>query len=186
MRAHLIITLASALLLGGCASGLSGIGGSSSLSCPFTDGVVCKSMSDVYDDTVSGRIPPKAPTAGTPPENDGTPRAAVPRRLASAAVPSDLLPLRTPARVREVWIAPWEDSDGDLNGDSRIYLQIDNGRWNIEHARASVRREFSAIRPPANAPAAVEPAAPATPMRNGGNGNGALNPFLSVPGGDKG
>jgi conjugal transfer pilus assembly protein TraV len=40
-------------------------------------------------------------------------------------------PLRLPPRVIRIWIAPWEDSDGDLHQPSYIYSEISpkRGRW---------------------------------------------------------
>jgi conjugal transfer pilus assembly protein TraV len=43
----------------------------------------------------------------------------------------DEKPLRLPPRVIRIWIAPWEDVDGDLNQTSYIYSEISpkRGRW---------------------------------------------------------
>jgi conjugal transfer pilus assembly protein TraV len=40
-------------------------------------------------------------------------------------------PIRLPPRVIRIWIAPWEDSDGDLHQPSYIYSEISpkRGRW---------------------------------------------------------
>ena len=40
-------------------------------------------------------------------------------------------PLRLPPRVIRIWIAPWEDADGDLHQPSYIYSEISpkRGRW---------------------------------------------------------
>jgi len=40
-------------------------------------------------------------------------------------------PLRLPPRVIRIWVAPWEDSDGDLHQPSYIYSEISprRGRW---------------------------------------------------------
>lgn len=40
-------------------------------------------------------------------------------------------PVRLPPRVIRIWIAPWEDSDGDLHQPSYIYSEISpkKGRW---------------------------------------------------------
>ncbi|HOL44404.1 MAG TPA: type IV conjugative transfer system lipoprotein TraV [Methanothrix sp.] len=41
------------------------------------------------------------------------------------------MPLRLPPRVVRIWIAPWEDSDGDLHQPEYIFTEISNkhGRW---------------------------------------------------------
>lgn len=40
-------------------------------------------------------------------------------------------PIRLPPRVIRIWIAPWEDADGDLHQPSFIYSEISpkRGRW---------------------------------------------------------
>lgn len=40
-------------------------------------------------------------------------------------------PIRLPPRIIRIWIAPWEDSDGDLHQTSYIYSEISpkKGRW---------------------------------------------------------
>lgn len=40
-------------------------------------------------------------------------------------------PLRLPPRVVRIWVAPWEDADGDLHQNSYIYSEISpkRGRW---------------------------------------------------------
>jgi conjugal transfer pilus assembly protein TraV len=42
---------------------------------------------------------------------------------------SDPIPLRTPAQVMRIWIAPWEDKDGDLHMASLVYSEIEHRRW---------------------------------------------------------
>ena len=57
--------------------------------------------------------------------------------------PGGLGAIRSDPTVIRIWVAPWEDSDGDLNDQSYVYMQVDAGRWLIEHNRAQIRREFS-------------------------------------------
>ena len=42
------------------------------------------------------------------------------------------VPLRSPARVMRIWIAPWEDSRGDLHAPGYLYTEIDPRRWTLE------------------------------------------------------
>ena len=37
--------------------------------------------------------------------------------------------LRVPARVMRIWIAPWEDSRGDLHAPGYLYTEIEPRRW---------------------------------------------------------
>ena len=43
----------------------------------------------------------------------------------------DTLPIRTPAKVMRIWIAPWEDEEGDLIASGYIYTEIESRRWQI-------------------------------------------------------
>ena len=56
-------------------------------------------------------------------------------------------PLRAGPRVLRLWIKPWEDADRDLNGESLVYVQIDNGRWLVDHVQRQARDAYAPIRP---------------------------------------
>jgi len=43
----------------------------------------------------------------------------------------DPTPIRTPAQVMRIWIAPWEDSDGDLMVSNYVYTELEPRRWLI-------------------------------------------------------
>jgi conjugal transfer pilus assembly protein TraV len=43
----------------------------------------------------------------------------------------DPTPIRTPAQVMRIWIAPWEDSDGDLMVSNYVYTELEPRRWMI-------------------------------------------------------
>jgi len=49
------------------------------------------------------------------------------------AVPSieQPIPIRTQAKVMRIWMAPWEDDDGDLHADGYLYTEIESRRWNL-------------------------------------------------------
>jgi len=42
------------------------------------------------------------------------------------------IPLRTPARVMRIWIAPWEDSRGDLHAPGYLYTEIEPRHWALD------------------------------------------------------
>ena len=42
------------------------------------------------------------------------------------------VPLRSPSRVMRIWIAPWEDSRGDLHAPGYLYTEIDPRRWTLD------------------------------------------------------
>ena len=59
--------------------------------------------------------------------------------------PEDPLALRVPARVMRIWIAPWEDSRGDLHAPGYLYTEIEPRRWTLG-AKAERKRE-TLVRP---------------------------------------
>ena len=46
------------------------------------------------------------------------------------------LPIRKPAQVMRIWVAPWEDRDGNLHMSGLIYTEIVKRRWSIGVPRA--------------------------------------------------
>lgn len=46
-------------------------------------------------------------------------------------LPDRPVPIRTPAQVMRIWIAPWEDTNGDLNAAGYVYTEIEPRRWVI-------------------------------------------------------
>jgi conjugal transfer pilus assembly protein TraV len=49
--------------------------------------------------------------------------------------------------VLRLWVKPWEDADRDLNGESLVYVQVDNGRWLVDHVQRQAREPYAPIRP---------------------------------------
>jgi len=138
----MIRTLAAvvlALALSGCASSLSGVGGAERYACKAPEGALCTSVSGVYANSIHGafrpteRQLPRAPSA--PPAAYGATPLTPENATAAAATGTPPRPLRSNARVLRVWIAPWEDSDGDLHEASTVHVLVDTGRWLIEHVR---------------------------------------------------
>ena len=106
---------------------------------------------------------PRKPTARswqqTRHDDAGQPQA----QAVSAAVAPVIQPLgaiRSDPTVIRIWVAPWEDVEGDLNDQTYVYLQIDAGRWLIEHNRERIRREFAPAAAPAVAAAVSTVSAP--------------------------
>jgi hypothetical protein len=83
-------------------------------------------------------------------------------------------PLRSPARVMRIWIAPWEDSRGDLHAPGYLYTEIDPRRW-TPGASAQRGRE-TRIRP-------LQIERRDVPARNARSGRGAA--AKRRPGGSK-
>jgi len=190
-----------------------GLGGSSEFACPMTGGVTCESVDTVYRMSRNGTLPKAVPPAPSQAPTSGEaaepvpavtqarttavdpPLAAAPARVANPAAVSTaparaqaagFMPLRSQPWVLRGWIAAFEDSDGDLVGESYVYMPIDGGRWMVEHARprrgdagpTARPAEAAALAPsagvlataaqgPARTAAAARPDASATPGSTG-------------------
>lgn len=152
-----------ALYLGGCSS-LSGYDSQSKFSCKAPDGVSCSSLSGVYANAVQNNLPGLQPGKREKEEDNGKPssnddmthQATTQRALPGKAdnrnrQPTTTItgtplqsgdPIHVPARVLRVWIAPWEDEDGDLHDQSYVYMLADYGRWMIEHNRQRIIDDY--------------------------------------------
>lgn len=158
----------------GCTS-LSGVDGSSNYACKAPDGVKCDSVSGTYYNALQNNLPSQRGTRGHVPgttapglpEASTAPATSMPSALSSTPTPppsadtGPTMPLRTGPHILRLWIKPWEDSDHDLNGESVVYVKIDNGRWQIDHARRRASEGFAPVRPgPQVAPSRVSAAPP--------------------------
>ena len=169
-RAGIVASLAA---LAGCTS-MSGLSGSSTLSCKAPDGVICDSVSGIYANAVQNNLPTqRRGTAAVLPAQD-LGAASAPSAAASAAAPQRTglpsrpaaplaagaadMPLRSSARILRLWFKPWEDADRDLYDQGYVYVQIDGGQWLVEHAQRRIREAHAPLRPPPrNAASASEP-----------------------------
>ncbi|OYV02278.1 MAG: type IV conjugative transfer system protein TraV [Burkholderiales bacterium PBB5] len=170
--AYRLAVAGTALQLAGC-SNLSGLGGGAEFQCKAPEGIPCQSISGVHHNERAGNLPAqRAALGGAPIKSDaGTasgaasalsqaPGEGAAARVETAATAAQmpvyrkalagnadqvagLGAIRSEPTVIRIWVAPWEDADGDLNDQSYVYLQIDSGRWLIEHNRAQIRREFA-------------------------------------------
>lgn len=156
------------VILAGCTS-MSGIGGTSEFNCTAPVGVPCRSMAAIDHAIQTGQLAaqatPRSPQAQSPMDAPVRSMHAPARHLPSSAVVSEgedtLGAIRSEPTVIRIWIAPYEDSDGDLHEASRVYLQIDSGRWLIEHNRQRIRSEFApSTRVPKVTQAAARPSLP--------------------------
>lgn len=148
------VLMGAALALGGCASVLNGVGGSERYACRAPVGAQCTSVSGTYANggAPNGRViqvpdhvlgPITAPTLIAPAQKDPGAthhlQATDNRPSRAATSPVVTVPaeptLRTAPRVLQMWVAPWEDSDGDLHEATRVHVLIDQGRWRIERLR---------------------------------------------------
>jgi conjugal transfer pilus assembly protein TraV len=155
---------ATATLLGGCASTMSGVGGEGSYACKAPVGSQCTSVSGVYANSIHGQPPASAlPKPARPPAS--TAAAAATAVSASTAPPGLGAPpsaLRSQPRVLRLWIAPWEDADGDLHEASVVHVLVDTGRWLIERVIPANRQRVDAVRPPIPSAAPASGPSPAS------------------------
>ena len=152
-----VVALA-AMTLSGCAS-MSGLDAFDSYGCKAPEGVSCISVSGTYANSNPGGRLSRGPSA--PAKSPGDAPAiygAASVALAQPAAPgSTTNAIRSNPRLLRVWIAPWEDSDGDLHEEGYVHMVVDNGRWLIEHVRSAARSNVDGVAPP------VAPAADAAP-----------------------
>ena len=181
MRLAQAIGWVTTAILSGCASSLSGVGGVESYACKAPIGAQCTSVSGVYANagalghravyealrlqqgllaTASVPDPTRhtqfsaTPGASTAPASGDSSGGASPTITSATTTPAAL---RSPPRVMRLWIAPWEDADGDLHDASFIHVVVDTGRWLIERVRPAPHSRLdiaTAPLAPSTAPAA--------------------------------
>lgn len=151
-------TAALLLPLAACVN-MSGLGGDSKYACAAPEGVACDSVSGTYANAVHNNLPSQrraqanapAPSSGTqanaPAPARQAPTAAAPASASPSATPAPQA-LRSQARYLRLWIKPWEDIDGDLFDQAHVYVQVDHGRWQIDHVRQQIRERYAPLRPP--------------------------------------
>lgn len=55
------------------------------------------------------------------------------------------VPVRTPAMVMRIWVAPYEDLNGDLNAPGYVYTEIEPRRWVTQAARSERNSHFTPL-----------------------------------------
>jgi len=167
----------------GCSS-ITGLDGSSSYGCKAPEGIKCDSVSGTYHNAMQNNLPsqrrsnlPSRPAEGIGAHAQPTllPIAAT---SPSAAPGYAAAPLRSQPRILRLWVKPWEDADRDLNGESVVFVQVDNGQWLVDRVQRQAREPYAPIKASKNATTAaagaagkneaapVDPAAIAQAMRN--------------------
>ena len=133
-------------LLGGCATqyGCKGM----------PDDPTCLSTTEAYQFT--DKALPETPKVEATVQTDlsvsklsSVPRQPVPKI-------DDPTPIRTPAQVMRIWIAPWEDSEGDLMVSNYVYTEVEPRRWMIGKSAPTLS--------PTLIPLQVEQRAPEKPL----------------------
>ena len=167
MKISLFILLIGSGFLSGCAGSLSGYGGSSTFKCAAPEGVSCNSVSGNYANSVAGNSLYTVRGSKNIQADSSSPSRSYtdPYNPNARFTPSSGMPVRTQSEVMRVWIAPWQDNDGDLVDQSYTYVTLNEGRWLIEHNRKQIMDEYQPVRLlGANNDSK---SAPATPNKNG-------------------
>ena len=172
---HVTGALALATTLAGCS--FSGLDASSKFSCAAPDGVTCMSVSGIYANARANNLPGQVGTKSnvrsqydteedaprkssdskpqakrsmdyfTPENNVSSGEVQGKTTPAAFATPNFGSPLRTPERILRVWLAPYEDSEGDLHDQKYLYVQVNKGQWTIEANKVQIRNKYRQIRP---------------------------------------
>lgn len=169
--------------LTGCAGTLTGLEGESKFACKAPDGVTCSSLSGIYANAVANNLPAlrkdrKSELTSTTQAKDS---------VINGQVASSGDPLRIQPTVLRIWIAPWEDTDGDLHDQSYLYVVANAGRWAIEHSqRQIVDRYRPTFLKPGTTSKSTQKAVPQTPRPALPMGGPTLpgNQTISPPGKD--
>ena len=135
---------------------MSGLGGDSKYACKAPDGVACDSVSGTYANALHNNLPSQqaqrsARRQKETSEENATPTLGRPISSATANLSGMAVtpsPLRTQARILRLWIKPWEDADGDLYDQGYVYVQVDNGQWQIDHVQRQIRDLYAPLKPP--------------------------------------
>lgn len=180
---------AATLAVSGCTSLMTV--GEGEFSCPAanTDGFKCMSVRDLYKATDGAGskvvVPLKKGSEGskdTQQEKNGEKAEKVPSGGTTPMEPTPWLdkplPVRSQARVMRVWVAPWEDQEGDLNAPGLVYTEIEPRRWNV--GEGLVRK--ATMLNPVNGPGVPDGnQAPAAPMTVTGPNGQTLAGGLKAP-----
>lgn len=123
------------LIMGGCATS-----GKTDYECPATSGGACLSVTEIYARTNNADFvdAPQTLTDGDDNTDAGDAVPAVPAvtvEVVGGPLPTptirDPTPIREPARVMRIWVAPWEDKSGNLMVSGYVYTEVETRRWAI-------------------------------------------------------
>lgn len=91
-------------------------------------------------------------------KKDGAPKKPVAygATVASAAgivspkgmdAPYSGMPLHTPPRLLRIWVAPYQDTEGDLHDQKFMYVMVHSGRWLLEANQVNIQLPFKQVFP---------------------------------------
>ncbi|WPL15731.1 conjugal transfer protein TraV [Thiorhodovibrio winogradskyi] len=126
---HVALVLVSAAALSGCITPSPRPSDASAPVIVAGQGVVLDTRSHTAG---SERAPGRA--ANKLPDNEPAAANAEQSTASKIAAESTPTPTRGPAQVLRIWIAPWEDSAGNLHGASHVFTEVVPRRWQLASA----------------------------------------------------
>lgn len=149
-----LIACVALSLLSGCAT--------TKYQCPTPTGVACMSAKEVYNLTdapgdegmqaatgvMKGGKKQRQQVAASAPPPAAQAQGGVPLPM-----PGDVVPIREQSHVMRIWIAPYEDTDGNLVMATRVYTDMDARKWSVGEPATHQSNSFF--------PMQVDPSAPA-------------------------
>ena len=157
-----LMTLAGALLLTGCTHLNGLIDAGDAFGCGVAPGVRCAALSENFERqerSFAREAEVAAAETETAAVETGKSEAKSPAKqtarktVAKAVALDDRYPklkktFHEPRRAAEVvmalWVMPWVDADGDFHGASRIWLKVEEARWQLERERSRATAETPA------------------------------------------
>jgi len=114
-----LLSLAFVTLITGCTSyGCKG----------FPNNPICKSAVAAYKATDGSPIEPTGIEHQIGDESQPDQKTAF---IEPNPTVDHTVPIRTPPKIMRVWIAPWEDNDGDLQVSGYLFTELEPRRWMI-------------------------------------------------------
>ena len=114
--------------------------GDDEFSCKMENGgVPCASTSQMYEMTNNGQTPAKLARETQIEKqgktvDDGTKNGQsdfVLDNYVTNRLPDEPIPVRTPPQVMRIWVAPYEDKEGDFVMSGYVYTEVSPRRWTL-------------------------------------------------------
>lgn len=134
MKRHILgdfIIFCSGLLLTACSSM------NSNFDCPNKVGVLCKNLDQINEMVDRGQIQGQSHTVSNTARDTST--ASTFQPFMTVANNYSGAPLRYGETVQRIWVAPFEDTEGNYHQDSVIYAIVKEGHWLGQPIKASIK-----------------------------------------------
>lgn len=126
--------------------------GDEEFSCKLNNtGVPCASTAQMYEMTHDGNTPrkiaaeqKKSATSGTGEKVEKASNGEsdfVLDNYVTNRLPNEPIPVRTPPQVMRIWVAPYEDKDGDFVMSGYVYTEVSPRRWTLGVNSQSIHQQ---------------------------------------------